>query len=557
MVIEGTTLPSYEDGTFSSDVEVEDESEEVFEHLIPPENSSFSDPSPVVDNNQETDSNKNANHSETSEGFPSDKGASVVSDNLNLNESSNSVSFVENSGIENVTTQKTSGTEEIHDFANNTVETAHVGRISVNSNDQNFTETDTNQVLANDNYVESTVNNITDNFNNKTEENDDIKKLDDIKDEKIAPESESTNTKNADTFDEPHPTSDPPQLNEHYSINDGQLADNSTTLEPIPNSNSYVTPPPTEIPKAELSDEIKHVKEELVVPQLEFSVGVEKHSVSEDPNLRTVSEADTSVKEDETSLQKGLGIETTYPPPKPDLTSEEEQTKESLTVPSAEKDNSHVYLFQQPGGSFLSQVPPQTEFASIQDPSSDLNVENVKPASAEPLPGLMPGPDIPKYDSPDISNTYNYASDNILDYIHNDSSESLPNENLSNPVQEKLVEDTTVSHPETSIVDHVSNQPYPEQVVTEPLPIDNSVKEGNVQEDNYGFNAQTDELADTIQEGDGWFSSISSIMGSFTEMFTKSDIEVDREDVTTFDDPLTPSEKSSSQQSIGNYFLIF
>lgn len=551
LVVDGTTLPSYEDDTFNSEVLVEDDSEELYEQSIPLENSFFSDPSPVINDSPETDSNQKAN--ETSEDFPSDKVASIVQNNVNINENSNSVSFDENSGIENSTDQITSGTEESQDFTND--KDVHVGSVNLDSNVQDITanETETNQ--ATDVKVESSVNN----FNNNIEENYDKKKVNDVKDENNGPESELTNTENVYKINEPHTTLAPPQLNEKYSANAVSESENSTHFEPILNTDAQVTSPPTETPKSESSDDIK-VEEGLLTSQLEIGADVDNHSVSVEPNLQTTSETETSAKEDATSHQKGSGIDTFIP-------SSEEQIMQSMVVPPPEKDDLSVPLphfsGSLPSGNDQSfgNIPSNAEVPPTETPiaqhASDFYSGTVKPdISSEPLPSLIsasstPGSDpMPKYDSPDISNTYNYASNN-MDYNHKDGVESFPSADISNPVLDKTVEDRPVSDSEPSIIDqHVPNQPYPEEVVTETLPVD-SIQKGNDGEDNSAFKPQTDELTDIIPEGDGWFSSISSIMGSFTEMFSKSDIGVEREDViTTSDDPVTFSEKSAIHQSV-------
>ncbi|CAH1407042.1 unnamed protein product [Nezara viridula] len=231
--------------------------------------------------------------------------------------------------------------------------------------------------------------------------------------------------------------------------------------------------------------------------------------------------------------------------------------------PTLKIDNSHGPFFHPSGSPYPSydqsvgnnvpsdsSLPPPMEFASAQH-TSNFYKDNVEPvASAGSLPSEIPG-SVP---SPDVSNNY-ASSNNVYNHDGNINSESLLNENLINPVVEKPIDSVVggvvSSDSEPSVVNpDLPNQPYHEEVTSETLPVDNSVKEGNDREDNSEFQPQSDELNDVIQEGDGWFSSISSIMGSFTEMFTKSEIGVDREDVTTASDDLVTSfEKSGDQQS--------
>ncbi|CAH1407046.1 unnamed protein product [Nezara viridula] len=123
VVVDGTTLPSYEDEP--SDVVVEEESEEVYESSIPLEKenlvfgtSGFSDTSSIKNDSPETDGNQQTNHSGTSEGFVGDKVASIVSHNVDITEGANS-------DIENGTTPEISGIVASQNFANDVVETVH------------------------------------------------------------------------------------------------------------------------------------------------------------------------------------------------------------------------------------------------------------------------------------------------------------------------------------------------------------------------------------------------------------------------------------------------
>ncbi|XP_014273103.1 transport and Golgi organization protein 1 [Halyomorpha halys] len=575
LVIDGTTLAPYEDDSFSTEVVVEEDSEEVYEPSTPQVNQSpffgFNNPSSINNNSPETDDNQKTNHTETSEGFAGDKVATSVSDNVNLNETSNSQSFIESSGAENSTNEKTSGAEASQGY-NNLAENVNVANLSEESNNQNFAinseinpanETDTSQVLASGNEVESSSDKVTETFKDETKEGEEKKEKDDLKVEENNLESELTNKDDVNTFNEPH-TIAVPQHDERYPKSADQLHDNekenSTVAEAILNADPYATLPLNEIPKSELPVSSTNAVEDGAVSHSETVVGIEKHSEPAELNLPASPETVPSAKEDTIPQTKTVsGIET--PSPMSEFPSESEQKKEDLTVPPPARSDLHVDSLSHPSGSLLSsfaksvssdnpssEVPSPTKFTSNQH-ISDFDRENIDSVISPQLSFISPDSHpVPQYNTPNISNTY--ASSNE-DLNHNDTVVSEPSSAdsvLEKPVS-SLVENLAGSDSEQIVVDQQPlNQLHLEQSVPETLPADESVKEGKEREDP--LKQQTDEFTDVIQEGDGWFSGISSIMGSFTEMFSKSDIGVDGEEASTASEvPVTFSEKGGSQQS--------